>query len=208
MIATDALAHLVRTDVLKYPDRHEWSLQGFGMLRTYLGPDLRLHIWDPDFRVEAVSDIHDHPWHFESIVLSGWIENRRYCIKEGSPFTSHNQGRIICGPNPAERGPKDVKPVLLHQWCEGVFRPGDVYRMQADELHASFPSPGAVTLVQRAKANKDPELAFVYWPIGSEWVGAEPRPATRDEVRRITQRALDCWSGREKASGPATEEKV
>jgi hypothetical protein len=196
MIATDALIHLVRTDVLEHPERREWSLQGFGMLRTYLSPDLRLHVWDPDFRVESVSDIHDHPWHFESLVLSGSIENRRYLLVKASATrpASHNQGRILCGPKPSEHGAKDVKPVLLEQWCEGVFRPGDVYRMQADELHASFPSPGAVTLIQRTKANKDPDRAFVYWPIGGEWVSAEPRPATLAEVRRITRHALDCWS--------------
>jgi hypothetical protein len=195
MIATDALTHLVRTDVLEFPERHEWSLQGFGMLRTYLAPDLRLHVWDPDYRVPSVSDIHDHPWHFESIVLAGTIENRRYRVATvGQNRPSHHRGRIVCGPNPVEHGAKDVTEVCLEQWCEGVFKPGDMYRMQADELHASFPSPGAVTLIQRTKANKDPERAFVYWPLGSEWVSAEPRPATHAEVKRITRRSLACWA--------------
>lgn len=192
MIAYDALAHLVRTDVLAFPERHEWSVQGFGMLRTYLSPDLRLHIWDLDYRVSSVSDIHDHPWHFESIVLSGTIENRRYHIKQGAEST-HHRGRIVCGPNPVEHGAKDVEPVGLEQWCEGIFKPGDTYRMRADELHASIPSPGTVTLIQRTKADKDPERAFVYWPLGTEWVSAEPRPATRAEVRKITQQALYRW---------------
>ena len=203
MIATDALTHLIRTDVLEYPERHEWSLQGFGMLRTYLAPNLRLHVWDPDYRVESVSDIHDHPWHFESIVLSGTIENRRYRAihAHGAAPPTHLRGRIVCGPNPIEHGACDVTTVLLEQWCEGVFRPGDVYRMQADELHASFPSPGAVTLIQRTKADKDPERAFVYWPLGTEWVSAEPRPATRVEVKRITRRALERWSAETGSTG-------
>lgn len=193
MIATDALMHLVRTDVLAHPQRREWSIQGFGMLRTYLSPDLRLHIWDSDYRVESVSDIHDHPWHFESTVLSGTIENRRYRALPNTFPPSHHRGRIVCGPNPAEHGPKEVASVRLEQWCEGVYRPGDTYSMQADELHASFPSPSAVTLIKRTKADKDPDRAYVYWPIGSEWVSAEPRPATTDEVKRIINRALNRW---------------
>lgn len=197
MIATNAVMHLVRTGVLEHPERHEWSLQGFGMLRTYLSPDLRLHVWDPDYRTPSVSDIHDHPWHFESIVLSGIIENRRYRVfhpHDALP-PSHHRGRIMCGPNPTEHGAKDVTEVRLAQWCEGVYRAGDVYRMRADELHASLPSPGAVTLIQQTKADKDPERAYVYWPIGSGWVSAEPRPATSEEVQRITRRALDSWTG-------------
>lgn len=194
MIAVDALAHLIRTDILEFPERHEWSIQGFGMLRTYLAPDLRLHVWDPDFRVQDVSDIHDHPWNFESIVLSGSIENRRYRIRPSDATPTHWQGRIVCGPNPVEHGAKDIRSVHLEQWCEGIFRPGDTYKMQADELHASIPTPGCVTLIQRTKADKDPERAFVYWPLGTNWISAEPRPATPSEWRRITRRALDCWS--------------
>lgn len=190
-IATNALTHLVR-ELLQFPERRDWSLQGFGMLRTYLAPELRLHIWDPEYRVESVSDIHDHPWHFESIILSGHVENRRYRVSTDGVST-HHRGRIVCGPNPSEHGPKTVEPVRLDQWCEGVFRPGETYRMHADELHASFPSPGAVTLIDRAKANKDPDRAFVYWPLGTQWVSAEPRPATHDEVMRITSYALECW---------------
>ena len=196
MISTDALIHLVRSDVLVHPGRREWTVQGFGMLRTYLAPNLRLHVWDPDFRVESVSDIHDHPWHFESIVLSGTIENRRYRVVDASmeKEPTHLRGNIVCGPRPSERGTRDVRPVALARWCEGVFGPGDVYRMRADELHASLPSPGAVTLIQRTPADKDPDRAYVYWPIGGEWVGAEPRAATEEEIFRITRRALECWA--------------
>lgn len=43
---------------------------------------------------------------------------------------------------------------------------------------------------------KDPtgdESARVFWPEGSEWVSAEPRRATAEEVRAITQHALQRW---------------
>lgn len=190
-LAVEALRHLVRNDVLAFPERREWSVQGFGMFRTYLTPDVRLHVWDPEYRVEDVSVIHDHPWHFESLIVSGSIENRRFRVAEGEP--THSRGRIMCGTKPVEHGAQDVTHVRLEQWCEGVFHVGDSYKMQADELHASIPSPGAVLIIRRTKADKDPDRALVYWPLGGEWVSAEPRPATAGIVRRITQRALDCW---------------
>lgn len=192
ILATDVVRHFVRTELLRWPERYEWSLQGFGMLRTYLSPDVRLHVWDPEYRVEDVSDIHDHPWHFESLIVSGSIENRRYHVIEGEP--THSRGRIVCGPKPAEHGAKDIENVRLEQWSEGTYHAGDSYRMQADELHASFPSPGSVSIIRRTKANKDPDRALVYWPLGKSWVSAEPGPAPPGVVRRITQRALDCWT--------------
>lgn len=42
-------------DVLEQPHRREWSLQGFGMLRTYLSFDMRLNIWNRQFRIPNVS---------------------------------------------------------------------------------------------------------------------------------------------------------
>ena len=191
-LTVEVLRHFVRTELLRWPERYEWSIQGFGMLRTYLSADVRLHVWDPENRVEDVSDIHDHPWHFESLIVSGSVENRRFRVVEGAP--THSRGRIVCGPKPVQHGAQDVTHVRLEQWCEGVFRVGDSYRMQADELHASIPSPGSVSIIRRTKAEKDPDRAFVYWPVGKEWVSAEPRSAPHGVVRRITQRALDAWS--------------
>src|SRR5882672_1685770 len=57
---------------------YEWSIQGFGMLRTNISEYLRLHIWDSRCRVDDVSDIHTHPWNFSSTVIAGWLTNNVY----------------------------------------------------------------------------------------------------------------------------------
>ena len=46
----------VRT-LLSKPLGFDWSIQGFGMIRLYLSPNLRLHIWNSRGRVKNVSDI-------------------------------------------------------------------------------------------------------------------------------------------------------
>ena len=54
--------------VMENPFNYEWELQGFGMLRTYIDKDTRLQIWLKDFIVPGVTDIHTHPWDFESFI--------------------------------------------------------------------------------------------------------------------------------------------
>lgn len=199
-VAMEALARLVHDDVLAYPERHEWTLQGFGMLRTYLGEDrrLRLHVWDSRFRTKDVSDVHDHPWDFESLVLRGSIRNVRYDARESVFPVSrqiHCLGRITCGPSPEVRGPQDVKRICLFQQSDVTYEAGERYVMSSVELHASVPEDGTVTVCRRSFVKKDTETARVCWPLGTEWVGAEPRAATPEEVREITRGArLREWS--------------
>lgn len=176
--------------LLEQPDRLEWSLQGFGMLRAYLGSDkrTRLHIWDDRYAVDNVSTIHDHPWDFESLVLSGSIQNRIIGAMLGDP--SHHVQRIVCGPGGcALHRERDMRVGTLSQ---RVYKPGQEYGQAADWLHESIPSRGAVTIVSRT-FKEQTEQARVCFPIGTDWVSAEPRPATGDEVASIVGHALNAW---------------
>jgi len=59
-----ALKKLVR-HLLRHPETAEWSIQGLGMLRTYLGQVkdrvIRVNVWDNRYRLPNVAPIHDHP---------------------------------------------------------------------------------------------------------------------------------------------------
>ena len=94
---------LLVADILEFPERHDWTLQGFGMLRAYLSSEIRLHVWSAAHRVEGVSDIHNHPWDFESMVVCGNMENTLYRVAPGH-LQHHLQGKILCGAGPAVRG--------------------------------------------------------------------------------------------------------
>lgn len=68
-------------DLLKHPEGLPWTIQGFGMLRLYITDDQiwRLHIWDTEeMAVEDVTRTHDHPWDFDSRILSGELRNLRF----------------------------------------------------------------------------------------------------------------------------------
>jgi len=189
--------------ILANPHGRRWTIQGFGMLRTYLTEDetVRLHVWSLADKVPGVSVIHDHPWDFTSDVISGEIVNRRYDMLRlrGEVSLRHLEcwsRPIVCGEDGCMLGEPE-RVVLVPRALE-KYREGESYSQTAAELHASFPSDGAVTVITR-RFGADRDVARVCWnedagPDG--WVSAEPREATREEVERITAFALLRWGAR------------
>lgn len=173
-----------------------WTLQGLGMLRLYLTDDksVRLHVWDDRHAFPGASEMHTHPWDMKSTVLSGTVENIRYsechpqCIPPaGSPYCRQS---IFCG----EGGGLEGDPIAIGivPFSPELYLRGDSYQQSAGEIHVSRPTLGAVTLVERSFRG-DVDHAYVYWPADTEWVSAEPRPATLEEVREILSTALGGW---------------
>lgn len=164
-----------------------WSLQGFGMFRKYITPDIRLHVWSPLHKVPNVSTIHDHPWSFTSYVLAGEIVDHRFYETNGSYGVPMMRQRIKCGPGGGPCG--EPQEVRLGDERPRTFRAGDVYQMSWSDLHATEASPGAVTLIVR-RSQPDPDHARVYYPCGGQWVSAEPRPARHHEISEAMDLAL------------------
>lgn len=189
-------------NVLRNADHYQWSLQGFGMLRLYLSREVRLHVWDSRFAVKGVSEIHDHPWNLESYVISGKITNTRYwvhtCIHTDAEIAGLGLRRpflrseIVCGPG-GNNSPAEVKArgerVWLNPRDPEVYFAGESYAQRADEIHHTSYEDGTVTIVRR-EFLQDTEHAHVFFSADEEWVSAEPRTATPEEVRAITARAL------------------
>jgi hypothetical protein len=177
----------------------EWSVQGFGMLRTYLDPAkrYRLNVWHSRFKMPHVSTIHDHPWHFTSWIIAGRFLNQRHTIKtvhyaagryrvSAAPPNFHCQ-RIKTGPGGGPAG--EVSDVFLLPLQPELYDAGDTYHQRADEVHASHYEDGTVTLNDRTRL-EDGEHARVFWPYGTKWVDAQPRAATELEVWQATRAAL------------------
>lgn len=185
-----ALRAAVRS-ILEHPLEHTWSLQGFGMLRTYFGNDpdqtWRLNLWDSHFAVPGVSVIHDHPWDFTSWVIAGQFVNRRFYTdvsEYGEPF---HWMTIRTGEGGGPDGPEGT--VWLSPSKPEVLKPGDIYYQSAEEIHYSDYVDGTVTLNKRTR-RLDGEHARVFWTFGKKWVDAKPRNACQSEVVEATQRAL------------------
>lgn len=191
MLATEfeRTKHFIR-ELLERPYAHQWSIQGFGMLRLYLAPELRLHVWDPALATHGVweSAVHDHPWAFTSTVVCGQITNTIYDVRtKEEPGEQFNEQTIVCGPGGCAEG--QPTPVTLGLRSCYTYRAGMDYSQAASEVHRSAATPGTVTLVQRIFTKEDRDRAKVYWR-GPKWVSAEPCPATRDEIELATRSAL------------------
>lgn len=182
--------------ILEHADRYEWSLQGFGMLRTYLSKEVRLHVWNSRFAVPNVSTIHDHPWDFTSLIVSGRVTQYRFTESAdpniGEPFSRQT---IRCGVGGGlvhgceMNAPELVR--LRRSYLE-TYDTGERYGQTANEVHHSLPDDGTVTIVERT-FRADTEHARVYYNT-QEWVSAEPRPATQGEVQRAIAAALEVWT--------------
>jgi hypothetical protein len=171
---------------------YEWSVQRLGMLRLYLPgrQNVRLHVWHKDLAVPNVSTIHTHPWRFASHVVAGQVENVR--IGEDRTGWNYLKHQIQCGAGGGLAG--EAEPVNLYEQRREWLVEGDSYEQDSDEIHNTLPEDGTVTLVERVvPPGKSPDHAYVYYPVGTEWVSAEPGPATKDEILLGTQFALQRW---------------
>lgn len=174
--------------ILEKATNYDWSLQGMGMLRLYLTDAIRIHVWDSTYRIPNVSMIHSHPWNFSSEVIAGKMMNVRYTLRQGNSF---NLIMIKCGIGAAVE--KDYGQVGLQSQKE-LYQSGEVYEQIATEIHKTEAEDGTVTLVTRTmREDLSRDHAFMYIPKGYEFVSAEPRPATFEEVSGITRRALEKW---------------
>lgn len=193
MLKHQATKLLVR-DVLLNWDRREWTLQGFGMLRTYLDDEraYRLHIWSEEDAVEDVSQMHTHPWDFESLVIAGRLVDEAFIemAREGCGSVPYLRQRILCGEGGGLLG--EAEPVQILSLGTKAMGEGHSYAHKARDIHISRPVDGTVTLLQRT-FGADVDHASVYWPEGKQWVSAEPRAATEAEVGRICAKALEKW---------------
>ena len=172
--------------ILIRAENFDWSLQGFGMLRLHMDDGFRLNVWDSRYRVKNVSMVHTHPWNFESLVVCGRLVNWRYHESGTGYGKPYRFATIKPGPG---GGLLDTRGEEVWLTNHGeVITAGVAYRQSADEIHLSAPEDGTVTLNKRQRVGED--VARVYWPANTEWVSAEPRPATITEISTITNVAL------------------
>lgn len=184
---------LLTQAVLEYPHERKWTLQGLGMLRTYLEkPDVRLHVWDSRYRFPNVSMMHDHPWHFRSHIVAGIVNQKRYTYNTHGLIQMRQT--ILCGTGGGLCG--GPERVILHAGDWEKYYEQETYTQRAEEIHISLPVDGTVTIVHREVAD-DADHAHVFWNVAEKWVTAEPRPATMQEVTKITEFALNRWFGNE-----------
>jgi hypothetical protein len=176
--------------ILEKWETFQWTVQGFGMVRTKIYDIGRIHIWDSRLRVPLVSDVHAHPWPLRSTIISGELINQRFEVIDHG-FLTYERQKIATGEGGGLLG--EPESILLQPLPPEMYGAGDVYEQRPDELHRSIPQDGTVTLLERPMGAPLQETV-VLWPTGTQWVSAEPRPAKNHEVDRAISYALQRWS--------------
>lgn len=185
--------------ILTRAEAYAWSIQGFGMLRLHLADEFRINVWDGRFRVPGVSLMHTHPWDFDSLIVSGMLNNVRF--SQDPAGTDYEIGMIKPGPGGGLL--ESAGRTFLAQQPTETYQSGQWYRQVHSEIHISDPADGCVTFNRRHRVGED--RAMVYWPRGETWVSAEPRAANTDEIRQIASLALAGW-GRPAPAGGSRED--
>jgi len=183
-------AATVRT-ILEHYEDHTWTTMGFGMIRTYLdeAKRWRLNVWDDRLQVPNVSTIHDHPWSFTSYCYAGLLTNRVFIVHSPvkDELATHEWHRIKTGEG---GGPvEEPQLAMLSPLRPEFYPPGHSYHQNLDVVHETQFERGTVTLNDRSEPT-EAYTARVFWPKGTEWVDAMPRPATPHEVMEAVAVAL------------------
>lgn len=180
-------------DILVNWKEHEWQLQGFGMLRTYLPGEgePRLQIWDQRLAQPGNNTVHDHPWNFESRIYAGLLYNQRYqrlpdLWSYGTQgWTEHFITPGVGGGEKAETKLITLKPEALE-----VYAKDETYGQHWSELHLTRYLNGTVSLITRDRVRENDTASSM---SRGEWTFFEPRPATRTEIKSTVANSLKEW---------------
>ena len=174
---------LVRT-ILEHASDYPWKVQGIGLLGLWLDDarEHRLHVWDPDGGISE-PPIHDHPFDFTSTVVVGELVNTRY-VEDPSGVEYHRER--YTPPHDEVRRDDTVRLV----GTPVTITAGETYQQSAAELHDSRQVPGTVTVIRFAFAKEKRDLSICH--LGDTPADSgRSRPASADEVKRITAAALE-----------------
>ena len=179
-----ALDRALVYQILVHAEAYPWTLQDIGLLGLRMDDrqEYRLHVWDPS-RCIGEPPIHDHPFDFTSQIIVGEMTNTRYVEDPGG--TEYRRIRYSPGKEEDRESPDAVRL----SGTATSHREGGRYLQLAHELHDSRQLPGTVTIIRRSF--KDVSQLTVCLRDDAPWVSGASRPATPDEIKQFTAKALD-----------------
>ncbi len=179
----DALGKALVQTILQHGEDLPWRMQDIGLLGLRLDDrrEYRLHVWDAS-RMAGEPPIHDHPFDFTSTIIAGEMTNTRY---DEDP-AGEEYRRFRYSPSDEEARRSDVVRLSA---TASTFTQGGQYRQLAPELHASQQLPGTVTVIRRSFV--DVAELTVCLQADAAWQSGQSRPATSEEIKGMTAKALE-----------------
>lgn len=197
---------------------HEWQVQGFGMLRTYLdGPnEPRLQVWDQRLACWGNNAIHDHPWAFRSTIYAGVLYNERFDVEtlwpeewdEWEDANGHVTD-IVPGTRGGLLSGRPVEPCRIEPQPLEVYSLGDTYSQTHREMHLTRYAQGTVTLIERVD-REEADIARVAWygEAHEQPPFVKPYHASREVAEMVIGDALATWWLPDISGSPSNPEGV
>ncbi len=169
--------------VLAHAEAYPWTMQDIGLLGLRLDDrrEYRLHIWDPSLCV-GEPPVHDHPFDFVSQIIAGEMVNTRYT--EDPAGIEYRRIRY----SPTDEDARRTADTVRLSGTATTYTEGGHYGQVAHELHDSRQLPGTVSIIQMTFKGES-ELT-VCRRDDPTWVSGRSRPATVEEVKQFTAKAL------------------
>lgn len=151
---------------------HPLGFKKIALWRNEKNEGLRIHLWPDAPSAIELGDVHDHFSAFRSVVLTHALTFNEYSlVGEGGDYELFNL--LPTNDNGAYRLVNNGRTGLRRERVV-VVKAGSDYRLSADTLHDTVPSPGAVSLivqgamqsktnivVRRATGRQDNEPAYL-----------------------------------------------
>lgn len=119
---------------------------------------LRLHVW-PAGRV-ARSNVHNHCWDFDSLVLAGRLQFEEFVEDHSGPIPAFHY--TYSPPSDLRYELNFVGRTALRRTSEGVRAAGASYHMASPDLHRTWACSPATTITLVARGPHSRDLANVY----------------------------------------------
>ena len=76
---SETLSKALVLTMLQHAEDFPWRMQDIGLMSVRHDDrrEYRLHVWDPS-SFAGEQPIHDHPYHFTSMIMAGELTNTRY----------------------------------------------------------------------------------------------------------------------------------
>lgn len=148
------------------------------LTRLESGHALRMHIWlgQRQPKGNGWSNIHNHRWAFDTLILTGGYEQEVYCVsKTGMECYAYKYG-LQRGRQTLLRQPRTLFVSLKHA---DIFKSGSLHSLKDKEFHRVRPQANLVTASLFVSGPPRPIKTSVLSPFCLSNTGNIPRPANR-----------------------------
>jgi hypothetical protein len=149
---------------------------------------LHLHIWPPGGSPKQREHVHDHPWNFSSVLLTGAYQFDLFQLAKAGTLFHRYHCRYAEGV-PGHRL-QSAGTIMLRRTFGGVLTKGSSYTLTKELLHRIVNVPDTFTSSLMLHGSVQQHETNVFSAVPLATASVHERPFTGDELRTRLERLL------------------